>query len=321
MPITLVVASAVSRPVLLEVTYMHSSGVSRDINWKFEFVYASGGGVAQFNFLTSPIISNFGDISGLYSCLCRGFPTKYRQLYPYLLEKQKHRAFGFVCISTRQQFYLAALFIFQIYFTGVSNAFTILDRTTSSNVTIDAVVTGYVLSPCTCPLIITFETSNLLTLHWDSVIKMNISRRVRQFSATSVKVDGNFGVSHFLRAVFTKATVPSDFGNLKFRIAVDPLYTVSFTPRFKFIPFFNVIGSNPTILIVSPGIICSAASIFWGSGLSFALPLSVSNTFSVQCKDQWGNNRTLADAELFMFKLQLVSPRFFICSTKVHLFF
>ena len=67
MPTSIIVTTAVSRPVLLEVIYTHSSGVSRDIDWKFVFTYATGGAAANFVFLPSPIVSNFGDTSGLYS--------------------------------------------------------------------------------------------------------------------------------------------------------------------------------------------------------------------------------------------------------------
>jgi hypothetical protein len=305
-PTTINVTSASFRPVLFEVTYRHSSGVSRDIDWKFVFTYAIGGAAAEFTFLPSPIISGSGDISGLYSVYAETLFSTPSTVSVALGESETS--------SFRICFYVNATLVLPcsvVYvpdlFSGIFKEFMLPDSA-SSSASIDAVVTGYVLSPCTCPLIITFDTSNLLTLHWDGTIRVNISKISRQYRTTSVKVDGKFGISHFLRAVFTKCTFCNKFGNPKFEITVDPLYRVSFAPVFKFIPLFDVISSNPSTLLVSPGEICSTTSIYWGNGLSVAILNGASNTFSVQCRDLWKNNRTLADADLFMYKLQLVTP-------------
>jgi hypothetical protein len=306
MPYTIVVSSATLRPTLIEATYMQTSGAARDIDWKLAFTYFTGGAAAKFVFLPSPIVSDFGDISGVYSAYAEPL---------YSLPSTVSVAVGETETSNfRVCFYVNSTALLPCsvvhlpdLFSGVSNAFILPDPAQSSNASIDAVFTGYVLSPCTCPLIITFATPNLMTLHWDGVIKLNISNDLRQFRVTSVKVDAKFGMSHFLRALFTKGYTPSDFGSLKFDVSVDPLYLVSFTSGFKFIPYFNVILSDPAILTVAPGEICSATSIFWGSGLSFAFQNGILNTFSVQCRDLWGNNRTLADADLFMYKLQTLT--------------
>jgi len=306
-PFTITVSSATFRPVLMEATYMQTSGgVGRNINWKLAFTYTSNSQAAKFVFLPSPIVSDVGDISGLYSAYVEAV---------YSLPSTVSVAVGETETSNfRVCFYINATALLPcsiVYlpdlFSGISNAFVLPDPAKSSNTSIDAVVSGYILAPCTCPLIITFESPNLMTIHWDGIIKMNVSNDLRQFRVTSVKVDATFGIAHFLRALFTKSYLPSDFGSLKFGISVDPLYLVPSTSGFKFIPFFNVILSNPSSLTVAPGEICSATSVYWGSGLSFAYQNGVSNTFSVQCRDLWGNNRTLADPDLFMFKLQTLT--------------
>jgi hypothetical protein len=289
------------------VTYTHSSGVARNIDWKFEFTYASGEGAARFIFLPSPIASPVGDISGLYSVHAEADFAIPSTLSVALAETETSKFR--VCFHVDGRAQLPCSFVsLPDLFSKDFHSLLLPYSSKFRNSSVDAVVTGYVLSPCTCPLIITFGTSNLIAIHWDSVTKIKIGRDNFQNSIRSVQVDAKLGFSHFLRAVFTQA-MHSNFGSIQLDVAVDPLFLVSFTPGFKFIPKFYVMTPNPTVLMVAPGDLCSTKSMFWGSGLSFAFPNGVSNPFFIQCRDHWGNNRTIVNPTIFfMLKLHLITP-------------
>jgi hypothetical protein len=306
MPTIVVVESAVFKPVLLEAIYMHNSGVSRDIDWRLVFTYANGS-AAQFSFMPSPIISNFGDTSALYSVYAEATHALATTLSVALGETETSSFRVCYFINATALFPCNAIYL-QDIFSGGSSAFMLPDTLKFFNVSVDAVVSGYVLPPCTCPLIITFESPNLILLYWDGTKKLSASNQPPQYRTTSVKVDGKFGMAHFLRAVFTKSIIPGDFGMIKVNVVVDPLFRASFSSNVKFVPFFNVLATNPASFRVSPGELCSATSMFWGGGLSFAFMNGVSNSVFVQCRDHWSNNRTVADAGIFMYKLQLITP-------------